>query len=251
MRVPNKILLLSVWILGISFFNYGCKEDDMPTVENNLRFGISTTINGEPLALDQTYQNVLGEYVKFSLFKYYVSDVSLINNAGEVVALSEIMLCDAENPTTAEYFLPEGSYQSLRLGLGVKPELNNADPATFDYYKHPLGLGQATYWGWASRYKFVMLEGRYDTTEENLSYAFSYHTGFDTLYTVIDVPINLQLKNTETIDFSLELDANKLFFAAGDTLHVMQDSFTHAEGEEGMALAYKVTQHLAKGFEQK
>ena len=54
--------------------------------------------------------------------------------------------------------------------------MNASDPSDFDS-SHPLSIANNTYWSWASKYKFFMLEGRVDSQSDGIDATFSYHSG--------------------------------------------------------------------------
>ncbi len=114
--------------------------------------------------------------VTFSDFRFYVSDVALIDNNGKTVPVTltqdnkwqyqNVALLDFENKSgacangTVETnnqvigTVPKGNYQRLQFTLGVPFNLNHADVVTAP---SPLNL-TSLWWNWLSGYKFLRLD---------------------------------------------------------------------------------------------
>ncbi len=109
-------------------------------------------------------------------FRFYVSDVALIDEAGNAVPLElaqdgkwqhqNVALLDFEDGTsacdngTAEMntmivgTVPEGDYQSLQFTMGVPQNLNHSDAAIAP---SPLNL-TSMWWNWQGGYKFLRVD---------------------------------------------------------------------------------------------
>ena len=144
-------------------------------------------INGQPFACGQSYASVgtTRSTVTPSDYRFYVSDVSLVDAAGRAVPvtlaqdgiwqLDNIALLDFENGTgpcrngttgiNAEVrgTVPAGRYVGLRFTLGVPFARNHGDPTVAP---SPLNL-TAMFWNWQGGYKFV----KFDTASSGLQTA--------------------------------------------------------------------------------
>jgi uncharacterized repeat protein (TIGR04052 family) len=134
-------------------------------------------IGGEPFACGQSYTGIgstRSTYVA-SDFRFYVHDVRLVGDHGEVaVELDEgpfqsdgIALLDFETGgagcqmgststhTAITGTAPEGTYTGVAFKVGVPFEKNHLDVATAS---PPLDV-PALFWAWSSGYKFVKIDG--------------------------------------------------------------------------------------------
>lgn len=243
----NKIAAI---ILLLSVFFVACKDDDDTSeADYNLQLQWQALINNKPLNFTDEFETVYGEHLKFSLFQFYLSNIALINNNNEAVALKDVILYDLSSPDTLRLKVPAGEYKAVRFGLGLDAATNASDPATFAI-DHPLSVSQNTHWGWATKYKFVQLEGRsdYDTTQAVPRYAFSYHTGTDALYRVVELEKDLQLNNSTTKNVTIQFDANRLLYNSNDTIYLREQTFTHSETPEQLELATEITDNFTQAF---
>lgn len=144
-------------------------------------------INGQPFACGQSYANVgtTRSNVTPSDYRFYVSDVSLVDETGRAVPvtlaqdgvwqLDNIALLDFENGsgpcrngtsgmnTEVRGTIPAGRYVGLRFTLGVPFARNHGDPTVA---ASPLNL-TAMFWNWQGGYKFV----KFDTASSGLQAA--------------------------------------------------------------------------------
>lgn len=135
-------------------------------------------VSGRPFACGQRYEGVgrTGSTITPSDYRFYVSEVHLIDAVGRAVPVSlaqdrvwqleDIALLDFEDGTgpcrngtpatntTVRGTAPAGSYVGLRFTLGVPFARNHGDPTTAP---SPLNL-TAMFWNWQGGYKFVKFD---------------------------------------------------------------------------------------------
>ena len=116
--------------------------------------------------------------------KYVISNISLVKADGKEVpynidnldkGATVVNLADAK---TFDYILtdiPAGNYKEIKLGLGVKKELNTLlDQEKFPKFFKLTGKNETKmHWEWGTGYRFTKIEGKYDNNTED----FSIHTG--------------------------------------------------------------------------
>lgn len=204
--------------LGLFLF-VACEDDDdlvqPATISTTVEF--RADYDGAPLAIqDATYDYPTGAQLKANLFQYYVSDLSLVNAAGEAVVLAEIDLIRynsaVDGPVVRRtYDVPAGDYVSVRFGLGVKPELNAIDPNNF---AADAPLNENEFWSAATRYVFAKIEANADLENDGtFDTGLTYHMGSDALYQTL----------TFTGDFTIDgTDDPRLVFTA-DVLKALTD----------------------------
>lgn len=261
------MLRLFSWILvSLTLSGFlGCKEEDTPEVSGTGIFELNlvSRVSGSPFYKEVVFENVNGRSFYVERFQLYLSDIALINQDGTERLLSEIELMDLTEPgsnkiqhgegTYRQYEVPTGDYAGVKFGIGVKPELNHEDPAGFPQ-DHPLHVFNQMNWNWASGYRFVVIEGRIDSSANkegaSFEHPFVYHTGLDTLYRpmVYDQPDHrFTVMPGEEAQFVLELDLNRLFYNATDTLDMVADNISHTmpPGSPEYFIAKFITDNLA------
>ena len=201
-----------------------CEDDDDPVVETDLALEFRADFRGQPLAVQrEAYAYPGGEALKVLLFQYYVSDLELVTAGGATVPLAEIDLIrwnSASDPATAlrSYRVPQGSYTGLRLGLGVKPELNAQDPSNFpaDYV-----LNEAEFWGPQTRYVFAKIEANADLENDGTyNTGLSYHMGADSLYRTVEFQQPFTVRVGETPQLTVVVDILEAMTQNGQTFDI-------------------------------
>jgi uncharacterized repeat protein (TIGR04052 family) len=152
-------------------------------------------VGTQPLACGSTYR--LGNpSVELTLedFRFYVSDVALLDAVGKTVPLTleqdgkwqyqTVALLDFENKTgacrngTAEMrnyivgTVPNGNYTGLKFSLGVPFALNHADSTLAP---SPLNL-TGLWWNWQLGYKFARLDLQNPGTKPSQSHSPKQHS---------------------------------------------------------------------------
>ncbi|MBL7826877.1 MAG: hypothetical protein JNJ57_09625 [Saprospiraceae bacterium] len=178
-------ILAALLLSGLAF--YSCKDP----VETGIDFDMTFTANfdGQQLEVDKIYP--LGTLpINFQRFRLYMSDITLLRGTEEI-RISEVEYLDFTPSSSATNLsvtpkivfknVPEGSYDGIRIGYGVKPELNAKRPSDFPAGT-PLAIEDDYWLGWKS-YIFMVLDGRGDSdNDSNMDFGFSYHCGSDPVY---------------------------------------------------------------------
>ncbi len=227
MKIFKSAISISLLILILS----SCEKDKLTQVCHSvpLTITISPTYNGEVLVLnDSLYTDYLGRSFRVEMFKFYLSHLSIEHSSGDIIELDTLSLIDFSSSNYYyETVLSKGTYNTIHFGVGLDSLMNASDPSAVDF-DSPLSISQNTYWSWASKYKFLMLEGRVDTTQLGIPQStFSYHTGFDSMYRTIQLGLGAidlnELGATIAINFALDSlllgDAGTIDFVEQDAAH--------------------------------
>ncbi|HKK77338.1 MAG TPA: MbnP family protein [Saprospiraceae bacterium] len=231
-----------LFFIAALFFLSACgeKDPDIGLVDFSVQF--NGVFDNSPLRMyEQTYAYEDGMDLRFQLFQFYVSDLSLIrseNNAESTVQLAEIELVSfadiqtpdeaAEGITLSFEDVPAGNYSGIKMGLGVSADLNATQPG--DYAPpHPL---DNHYWSWARGYVFTKVEGNADldgdgTFEQKLT----FHIGENEYYR--ELVINQAIEVSAGGKITLEVDlANVLKNNTGTYLNFREVTQDHTNDPE-------------------
>jgi uncharacterized repeat protein (TIGR04052 family) len=154
-------------------------ENSTPAEARPITINFAAQVNGTTADCGGSFQNVglSNATVSFSDFRFYVSDVRLINEQGAEVPVSltqdglwqveNVALLDFENATGAcgeagteamnsqiVGTVPGGTYNGIVFTLGVPFEQNHLDTTTAP---SPLNVS-ALWWNWQVGYKFVRVD---------------------------------------------------------------------------------------------
>jgi hypothetical protein len=216
MKRASLLLFLGAALL------FGCRKDPDWPPTGTIELIVKPTWNGTPFDKTQVRISAADERVLIQQVKFFLSGITL-KGEGSDVTLSEAELFDLTNgEQRRQYQVTEGNFDSLRFGLGLPVELNHAD-ITQVVPPSPLDFSQGMYWGWATMYRFLLFDGRFDTQSAGQGtppFQFSIHTGRDTCYRSRAVPLPVQVRQQRTTTVTLNVDIAR-FFTDGDSLLVL------------------------------
>lgn len=192
-----------------------CSDDDNDKLSDpiaGLTITINPVVNGEVFSYDSTFH--LGNTLaRFTRVAFYVDAINLVNlnsihTPNTATPLQNLFDGDQSQTFTTNVSTND-VYQLLELAIGLDSIVNHEDPTIASF---PLDQPNM-HWGWnpMAGYKFVVLEGRFDSdgdgtiTDEDLP--FGYHCTNNSLYTPLEIGIN----PFSSSNLNLDLDISKLF----------------------------------------
>ncbi len=234
-------LLLSLFALSIGLLT-GCKDHD-PVPDADVQVTFKSSYDGQALETNKEYN--YGSFpVVFTRFNLYLSDITLLKGT------EEFKLSDVEylnfTPDTATTQLaqtvvinypaavPAGTYTGIRVGFGVRPDLNAKKPADFAP-NTPLYL-ESEYWpGWQS-YIFSKIEGyAYPGGTGTAVLDLTYHCGGNQCYKVFTFNQDVVVTDNGGGRLTVDMDLKKLFTFDGQLFDV-QTTPSSMHGSSGVGL---------------
>lgn len=239
-RLSLVILLFA--IIAATLFLGGCKKDNDPTVptgidDNNLTVVFTATANNKTFNLGDNYSLTSeGFNYTFDLLKFYVSQFKLIKDDSTEFLVKDVDMIDFRKDAPHLSFsikMPAGSYSKIKFGIGVDSVTNMKDPLSFDA-SSPLSSIKGTYWDMGSQYRFMLIEGRLDTTmADKYEVPFVVHTGTNALYRekTFDQSLTFTKGDNRTVTLELNVDAllSNANFKTDHVSHTLGTGFTLAE----------------------
>jgi hypothetical protein len=243
--MKKTIILFS--IIATIIIAHSCKKDSAPdSGKGNLKIEFDHQVNGAAMQYNKDYVNAAGETMKFTLFKYFISNVSLVRTDGTVYTLPKDEcyylieeLASGANPLITLNNIPTGEYKEVRFIVGVDSLKNCAplnertgvlDPAT-----------SGMYWAWNSGYIFMKVEGKSpvvaghpDATGDN----FIYHIGLFGGYSSPTV------NNVKSIALSKSGETAKVSSSISPQVHIVVDVMEIFKNPTTFSLATKPTIHV-------
>lgn len=245
MRYPSLLLLATI---ALAFSFSGCQEDD-PTPKAKFTLTLKAVYDGEVLKQGKDY--AFGtNLIQFEQFSTYLSDIALLKDGKETL-LSEIEWTEF---TTTEaqskdatlvftYDVPLGTYTGLKLGYGVKPELNKKRPSDFKV-GHPLYLENEYWLGWKS-YIFTKITGR-ATIDGVANNDLTYHCGSDVVYNTAEFVQDVEVNGTNGL--TLVFDLKKILTMDGALLDISKpENQKTSHVSTNLALGKKIMFNLKNG----
>ncbi len=178
----KKILTWAVILGATSLMFTSCKDDknDDPTTpvatENpQMTLDIGMIFGQQTLSLNnQTYTNEAGEQFTVSTFKFYLTNIKLVDMNNNDISLPDsyylVDLADATSNLINVKNIPEGTYKGMRFMIGVDTSLYSQGSQPGD-----LDPANGMFWTWNTGYINLKLEGNSPVITGNG--AFQFHIG--------------------------------------------------------------------------
>jgi len=239
-------IALSVIVLATS-----CNNDDncTPAPENDSSIKLIFELyNGTtPMGWNEVVSvDNVNEY-RMEFFKYYLSNIYGVNSGGGKILLKDVILADASKADgmTFTFLAPSGSYDKLMIGVGLDAVLNAKDPVAFDP-EEPLSAAQAMYWSWATKYRFVRIDGRANESGaigDTSDILVAYHPGADPFYSEIEFAKPYTLASGITTEYKIKLDVAAFFDGPGGILDIPTEPQSHTTPDD-----YPIAEKFMKNF---
>ncbi len=236
-----KKLFLSLSLLA--FFASGCKEESntvtpppTPTDETvSFKIRIEGVFGTTPFALNQAYTTVAGDTVRFTMAKFYLSEISVIDTLGRsipvrVVDTTNTATIDNQTVTLLDYATAQngtfeltlrakpGLYRGMKFRVGVPFDLNHRDASV---QPRPLNVDQGMFWTWNTGYIFHRLEGNFDSS--GVQRNFLYHIGGDNRNLTVQLAT---LVGSSVTRFDVNADGSSIFRARMDYSRIFTTGLT-------------------------
>jgi hypothetical protein len=237
--------------LSLTLGLVACRPDEevepaptpVPSTTGTLKVVIKPTWNGAPFEMNAVYENVSGYRVKTESIKFYMGDVRLVSGSGTTTVKDvELFNLRYNGDTVTWTGITPGDYSGISAGFGVPQALNDADPIVYPP-GHPLDLAWGNYWTWATAYRFLQFDGRYDLDDVgSVDQPFSMHTGVNVCYQEFDrtVPGGLSVTAGSTTTIVLGMAIDRFFYSATDTVDLATENQSHGS-DPTHALALELT----------
>jgi hypothetical protein len=188
---PSFLLSFLLWILLGAVL----------PAQNHVRLHLAPRLGDQPFALDEVTPGN-GYYFKVARLQYYVSEITITHDGGQVLPLTDLWLL--VNPATDSIYdlgvLDIEQVESIKFSLGVDPDHNHLDPASYPA-GHPLApQNPSMHWGWAAGYRFIAFEGLAGGSATSPNNVFEIHSLNDGNYKTLTLSTGAELiDNTLTI----------------------------------------------------
>lgn len=147
-----RVLLVSIALSMLCVFSFA---------QTTIHLVINHKIGGQDFAMNSPAKNNLDHDFEFTRLEYYISGITIIHDNGTATLIPDTwLLVNAASATEIELgSFPITEVEALHFTIGVDPEHNHLDPASFEN-GHPLApKSPSMHWGWTAGYRFLALEG--------------------------------------------------------------------------------------------
>lgn len=240
-----SITAITVFISMVSLS--ACKKEESGNLTQKLTLHIHNNVGSNEAEYGTTYTDLNGRKFNISDWRYYVSNIVLINSDGSERPINDTVFL--VSPEQGNYVLgqvPVGNYQGFRFLIGVDSTTNHSDPATYPA-GNPLAIqDNPIHWSWNSGYIFMKLEGQFDSTANATDAPnkdFFYHIGLDENRRTIDFT-NQAFTVTKGYDkmVTVECDLRKVW----TNVNMLTENSSHSMMDGG--LATKIADNWSTAF---
>lgn len=196
-------------------------------------------VGNQPLVLEDSIKNGNAEILVIRRFKYYVSNLVLIDAQGNRQNISDTYyLINEAEPNSKKIILPNSNknYNAIEFVLGVDSARNCSGIQT-----GVLDPMQGMFWTWNTGYVFAKLEGS-SPSSSLPAHAFTYHIGgFRTGENVLKT-IRLAISGSSLPkDLQVKVDLNA-WFNSNSPLLIAERPVCHSPGNLAMKIAANYAQ---------
>ncbi|HRG83456.1 MAG TPA: hypothetical protein PLO99_13150 [Chitinophagaceae bacterium] len=237
-------------IVALALIITSCKKENQeydPNVKAELSVEFDNIAGSSDLQLNTgTYTNALGQSLKVTKLKYFVSNFKLTRVDGTVYTVPQnesYFLIEEGNPAADHAMLniPEGEYKSISFVLGVDSLRNTMDVSQRTGVLDVSGAASDMYWSWNSGYIFFRLDGTSPVITA-MGSVFQYHIGGFGGYST---PTANNLR-TITLDLSARGTA-KVKDGKETNIHLMVDILKAISGTTNMDFSTTAMVHSVTG----
>lgn len=214
--------------IRISILCLFCLSQGNLIAQQEIKLNINHMLGEQVFQTDVISENNIGQAFNAYRMQYYLSGFRIIHDGGQETELTDIyVLANADEEE--EYSLGLATFtniETIKFKVGVDSLNNHSDPSTWPA-DHPLApQNPDTHWGWASGYRFVMIEGNGGI--QMPSFTFEIHALGDQHYRG-DVSVNVYPEDMGTYT---RLSINADYDRALDGINVSSGLFNHGFDDE-------------------
>lgn len=247
MKYFNRIFSVLL-VVGAAVTVYSCRDDDDTEEDGKLKVEFKLVKNGTEIGLNEIFSNDSVPTLFFDKFKFYISHLTLEGH-GE---LKDVEIVDFENDRISFTYsdITPNSYAGLSFDLGLDSAQNASYPPDFST-GHPLSASWAMFWTWATKYRFVILEGRgatdgaIDGVGDDVFIAL--HPGMDGWNYNVDLSNGVTVPSGGTATYTVLIDVDDMFNGPAGVQDLRVEHTTHTTPAD-VHIAAKFIENLADAF---
>ncbi len=219
--------VLKFLIFGVSlFFLSSCRPNDKPVMPNPdavVLFSFTHSIQGQPMVRSTSvHTNKAGNNYTIDLLKYYISNITFVDDKGIETNYKNYNLIDAFDVQSTSFILDRktlnGNYRKIKFYVGVDQERNHTGAQ-----EGALSASNGMLWTWTFGYVFYKLEGRFTTASITTETAYRNHLGTDSALVKIELPLLLDVKGVDR-KININLDIDKVLGDAASVIDFTVDN---------------------------
>jgi hypothetical protein len=167
--------------------------------QKNIFLEISPMFQNANLEMNTNYTSWDGKTIKFDHFDYYLSDVQIVHDGGQLILIDSVFLVEPQNHTLYLGGHDVNQVEQISFIVGVPKPLNTqTGSAAIDISlypeNHPLSFQTPSmYWGWQAGYMHMIMGGYADDNGDgSLEAYFEMHNLGNQNQKLVEFPTIIQ-----------------------------------------------------------
>lgn len=233
----------------LALFTLSC---DPEPGDGQLKVVFELVKDGSPISLNENYSGDQVTAMRFEKLKFFISDLKL---SGYQSTLRGVEIVDFESDRVSFTFntIQEGTYTGLNYSLGLSEDINASNPLDFPT-GDPLSASWAMYWSWATKYRFILMEGRAapdgQIDGQGDDFFIAMHPGADGFMQNVTLNKSIAIEEGKTKTVTIQIDVDDMFDGPGGLIDLPNENQTHTTPED-RDIALKYMQNFAAAMSVK
>ncbi len=204
-----------------------------------MEMAISHQASGKAMVLNGDVNTPNGEQIRYTVFKYYISNLTLLNDRGEAQpsAAAYFLIDESDgNSKILPFNIPEGNYSAIRFLLGVDSARNVSG-----VQEGALDPAKGMFWTWNTGYIMAKMEGKSINSPAPLQNVTYHVGGFKQSNSVLKTITlsfgrNVTVKANQQLALQVKGDADK-WWTGAHTIRIANLPVVMEAGADAMKLA--------------
>ena len=226
----NKLFFQIIIISTLAFIFNSCTKELDDNILGSVELEFENLYDGQKLVLEsQNYKNALGQEHTVTMFDYFISNIKLTKENGEVFIIPQkesYFLVKHNDPASKKFTIngvPQGKYKQIKFTVGVDSMRNTMDVSERTGALDVGGQAKGMYWSWNSGYIFLKMEGTSPAAPLNQATGqrgFRFHIGgfgglnSKTINNIKEITLNAEeastVRESKTPHAHIFVDASKV-----------------------------------------
>ncbi len=202
-----------------------CNTDKpvMPNPDAQVLFTFTNTVKGDPINKSTSiHTNSSNNTYKVDLLKYYITNITLVDDKGIATNYKNYNLIDAFDINSTAFFLDKkvlnGNYKDIIFYVGVDQERNHTGAQ-----EGALSASNGMLWNWTFGYIFFKMEGHFTSPTVTSETAYRNHLGTDSSLIKVKLPISMVVNGTDK-KVNIKFDLDKVFGVTPNVIDLSVDN---------------------------
>ena len=234
----RNLLLAGMVMVGAAMSLAGCRKEKSTAGNATLNIEIEHMAAGSTMVLNTDVQTPLGEPVRYTVFKYYLSHVALQKDDGsrETLPVSYHLVDESVSSSKSIAFvIPTGSYKSLIFTMGVDSARNVSG-----VQEGALDPANGMFWTWNSGYIMAKMEGKSPLSTAPLQNITFHIGGFrqaNSVLRTVELPFpSATVHEGKSLAITLSANVDKWWNGKSD-IHIGSATVIMEPGDAAMKMA--------------